>query len=187
MTHMKEHEREYSDICEMKKALCLWSKNQIDMGASAIDTRELGEVIDMIKDLAEAEKSCYEACYYKSVVEAMDEYGENPRMGYNPNRNRMGQYSDGRSGYDEQPYARMMRDPDRDGDESYGREFSRYRQAKRYYTETHSESERAKMKEHANHHILEAVSTLREIWSEADPDLRQKMKADLGKLMGEMN
>lgn len=43
------------------------------------------------------------------------------------------------------------------------------------------------MKEHANHHILEAVSTLREIWSEADPDLRQKMKADLGKLMGEMN
>lgn len=195
MTHMKEYEHDYSKLCEMKKTLCCWVEQQIAQGPERINAQELGEAVDMIKDFAEAEKACYEACYYKAVVEAMEEYEENPRMGYNPNRNRKGQYSDvrhpitseDRMGYDGQPYEHMMRDVDRDAHDVYGKEFSRYRQAKRHYTETHSEAEHQKMKEHANHHIMEAVTTLKEIWSEADPDLRQKMKNDLGKLMGELN
>lgn len=38
-----------------------------------INTEEMGEVIDMIKDLCEAEEKIYKACYYKSIVEAMEE------------------------------------------------------------------------------------------------------------------
>lgn len=36
-----------------------------------MDVKEVGELVDMVKDLAEAEKSCWEAMYYKSVVESM--------------------------------------------------------------------------------------------------------------------
>lgn len=38
---------------------------------SAIDAEELGEVIDMIKDLAEAKEKVHKAEYYQSVVDAM--------------------------------------------------------------------------------------------------------------------
>lgn len=36
-----------------------------------MDTKEVGELADIVKDLAEAEKSCWEAEYYRSVTEAM--------------------------------------------------------------------------------------------------------------------
>ena len=51
-----------------------------------MDTREMGQVVDMIKDLAEAEEKCWKACYYKSVVEAMETTagGNIDRMGYMP-------------------------------------------------------------------------------------------------------
>lgn len=36
-----------------------------------MDVKEAGDLADIIKDLAEAEKSCWEAEYYRSVSEAM--------------------------------------------------------------------------------------------------------------------
>ncbi len=66
------------------------------------------DTIDMIKDLAEAEKACWEAEYYRSVTEAMDNnsgyqtngmsYGRN---GYKNRRGWQNQYGSGymRSGY----------------------------------------------------------------------------------------
>lgn len=51
-----------------------------EKGLDRMSTTETGQVIDMIKDLAQAEKYCWEACYYKSVVEAMDEGSD--YMGY---------------------------------------------------------------------------------------------------------
>ena len=44
-----------------------------------VDGRELGEIADMIKDLAEAEEECWKAAYYKAVVEAM----RTEKSGYN--------------------------------------------------------------------------------------------------------
>ena len=37
-----------------------------------VNVRELGELVDMVKDLAEAEKECWEATYYRTVTEAME-------------------------------------------------------------------------------------------------------------------
>lgn len=59
-------------------------------GACNVDTREMGAVVDMIKDLAEAEKAVWEKCYYKEVVEAMKEADEFEEM----------VYKEGRAGYD---------------------------------------------------------------------------------------
>ena len=68
----------------------------------------------------------------------------------------------------------------------YGEAFNRFRSAKRHYTETHSEKDHQAMKEHANEHMAETMMTLREMWDDADPDLKARMKADLAKLTSEM-
>lgn len=64
---------------------------ELAKGTDKVNTKEFGEVIDMIKDLSEAEKNKMEACYYKTLIDAMeeseygedyDEYGPMERMGY---------------------------------------------------------------------------------------------------------
>lgn len=65
-------------IHEMMETLTKCAESQMDKGIESVDTEEMGKVIDMIKDLACAEKDCYEKKYYESIVEAMEEseYGE---------------------------------------------------------------------------------------------------------------
>lgn len=221
MSHIKQTEKCFDKLDEMKKTLCCWVEGAISAGESNVNAAALGAAVDMIKDITCAQKDIWESCYYKTVVDAMkegEEEGgwENHRMGYNPNRNSMGRYSRGyehprgdimrwpetmmgyspsgagtrsqsgsRMGY-EDVYARMM-PPESEDSERYGREFGRYRQARRHYTETKSPEKKREMEEHAEHHMNEAIGTFKEIWREADPGLRSKMKTDLTKLMGEMN
>lgn len=85
-----------------------------EKGADRVNVQEMGMLADIVKDLAEAEKECWEAEYYRSVSEAMEgPSGYMPdgswqydgamrggRMGYNPNRDSMGRYARGRRGYD---------------------------------------------------------------------------------------
>ena len=56
---------------DMIETLTECAKHEFDKGVENIDTKEMGDVIDMIKDLAEAE-------YYRKISIAMDEseYGE---------------------------------------------------------------------------------------------------------------
>ena len=58
-------------ICALKNALV--EQAEIDLrekGAERMD----GGIVDMIYDLAKAEECCWEAEYYRSVVEAMESY-----------------------------------------------------------------------------------------------------------------
>lgn len=57
-----------------------------------------GDKIDMIKDLAEAEKACWEAEYYRTVAEAMKE-GKSGYPAQGGQSTMGGQSSGGRSGY----------------------------------------------------------------------------------------
>lgn len=45
------------------------------MNMDRMDTKEVGELIDMVKDLAEAEESCWEAQYYRKITEGMESSG----------------------------------------------------------------------------------------------------------------
>lgn len=78
-----------------------------ERGIDRIDVQEAGEIVDMIKDLAEAEKACLEAEYYGTVTEAMSNesqgYGQGYSQGYNQGQgygynNNQG-YGSGGSGY----------------------------------------------------------------------------------------
>lgn len=73
---MHEMMEKVNKICEMKDKLVTCMADQLNMGVQNVNTAEAGQVIDMIKDLAEAEEKCWKACYYKSIVKAMQEEEE---------------------------------------------------------------------------------------------------------------
>ena len=147
--------------CLTEKAL-----GELDKGVENVNTEEMGEAVDMIKDLCEAEykavivKSMKKADeeeeeYNKELLRALkDEYGEEGgRRYYDEYRYKTtGRYAPkgkgtyvGRRGYEEPPYYHMY--PERDMDREYGRMYyteptathtseSGYDRAKRMYTET---------------------------------------------------
>ena len=179
------------DICEMRKKLIEWTKEAISGSPNSVDTQELGEVIDMIKDIYQLEYYCAKTKYYESVTEAMDEYddadhfkmGRSGMMRVLPEYDRRDQRFDpdeydiyGRMGYSGRvPHSNM------------GRNWDRYLDARRHYNVTKSDSDRMEMSTSAKMHIGETIATLRDMWHDADPDLREKMKKDFSALLQEMN
>ena len=84
----------FEEICALKKDFIKLVDNEIhSKGVNDINAKDCGEVVDMIKDLAEAEKNCMEACYYQSIVKAMADAEEDDKDGYNRNRYANGQYA----------------------------------------------------------------------------------------------
>lgn len=67
-------EEESKPIKKMCEKLMDSVNHELDKGIENVDTKELGEAIDMIKDLYEAKKEMYEACYYKQIMEAMEDH-----------------------------------------------------------------------------------------------------------------
>ena len=103
-------------LCEKMVAL---TDAQLAKGAECIDAEELGEVIDMIKDLAEAKKETVEACYKMQIMEAME--GANYSTDYNE-MGRIKQYIPMSDGHMYFTYPEMMTNyPMRDMDREYGR------------------------------------------------------------------
>ena len=144
--------------CLTEKALC-----ELEKGAENVDTCEMGQVVDMIKDLNEAE---YKAVIVKAMKKADEEKEEYDKMLLRELKEEYGEdagrrfydhyrYSDGRfapkghgsyrRGYEEPPYyhmtPEMYRDMDRDTNSRMyytetGMNESGYDRAKRTYTET---------------------------------------------------
>lgn len=220
----------YDELCDLKKDLIkIFASELHTKGVDDLDTKDCAEVADMIKDLAEAEKACMAACYYETVIKAMekaDEEEQEGRMGYNAYRYANGRYAPkgrgtrrgytpemgmvnpylydpdfeeamekGRLGYQgegggnrSQSGSRMGYDMDWDPDDDprQSREYNEYKRAKRHYSETKSPEDKQKMDEHAMKHVNQAMDSFREMWKDADPNMRKRMKADLTTLVGEM-
>ena len=226
----------YDEICELKKDLVkIFASELHTKGVDDLDTKDCAEVADMIKDLAEAEKACMEACYYETIVKAMEKAdeddeedgrmgynsrhyangrfapkGRGTRMGYIPDmmmqypyiygdvndpdfednmRNRRMSYQPSGAGNRSQSgfkmgYNDMDWDPGDDPKQS--KEYNEYKRAKRHYTESKSPADKQQMDEHAMKHMNQAMDSFREMWKDADPTMRKRMKADLTALVGEM-
>lgn len=219
---MHELKEKLKPVSEIKEKLTTWTHEEVEKGKECADTKELGEVVDMIKDLAEVEEKCWKAKYYESIVTAMAEAEEEEemmekmgRMGYDhyryPSSGRFASTGHGkRYGYvpphmmdPDGPFIRRMMDKDFDHDmdyrlgypkdgtstsrgSQYGRSYDQFNDARRHYRETHSSEDEARMNEHAKEHMRDTVETIRDIWEDATPELRKKMKADLGKLLNEL-
>lgn len=179
--------------CMIEK-LAECAEKQFDNGIESVDTAEMGQVTDMLKDLAEA-------MYYRTLTKAMDDsdpeeimemferYGDGGRRYYDHYR-----YADGRfapkgrgtyrRGYGEPPYYHMTpemyrsmenyRDMDRRDGRMYYTEpsmnsgvhtESRYDMAKRNYTES-KELHRGNTPEDKEQKMKELEKYLREIGSD---------------------
>lgn len=179
------------DICEMHKKLIEWTKEAMSGSPNSVDTQELGEVIDMIKDIYQLEYYCAKTKYYESVTEAMDEYGDKDhfKMGRSGMMRVLPEYDrrDQRFDPDEYDIYGRMGYSGRVPHSNMGRNWDRYLDARRHYNATKSDSDRMEMSTSAKMHIGETIATLRDMWHDADPDLREKMKKDFSALLQEMN
>lgn len=77
---MEKTKKYVEDLCDLKEKLYTSARDALAKGCQNVDTHEMGEVVDMIKDLAEAEEKCWKACYYKSIVCAMKKSEEEDEM-----------------------------------------------------------------------------------------------------------
>lgn len=158
------------DINEVKHALIDAVKMQVSSGIDKVDAGELGEVIDMIKDLASAEKDCMEACYYEAVTEAMDEDGE------------------GRMGYDRWRYASGRFAPKGRGSRAYGYLPSGERMAPEPSDTYDSVPVNRRMGYTEGKEAVEdIIDTMGSMWAKADKDMRRKMRVHVEDLLTQMN
>ena len=154
------------DLNEIKHKLIDWVKTETAKGfESPAEVEILGEVVDMIKDLASAEESCMEAAYYENVTEAMENYeadGGEGRMGYDRWRYSSGHPTDGRT---------MTRD---------GRTTAN--SGIRYGYTTNDRMGHQKPSEKLD----ETIDVMGDIWAESDHDTKVKMKGLVRDLLAEM-
>lgn len=207
---MHETKEKLHKICEMKEKLTCWAASELEKGKEHVCTKEMGEVIDMIKDLAETEEKCWKACYYKKVIEEMEfepmmaidpeDLHALSRMGYDHYRYSSGRFAPkgrghySRMGYDMPHMPRTIDDvrmmgvaaADRHGSE-HSHAYDKYKDAWRHYTETGDPDDKTRMSEHAKEHAMETVETMRDIWQNADPELRRQLKSHMVGLVNEMS
>lgn len=110
-------------------------------------------------------------------------------MGYTSERSSEGSRNErGRrsSGSDSSGYWSGRDMMDATMDPRYGDAYNKYQMTRRHYTESRSEADKKEMKRHAEEHLNDTIATVKDIWEDADPALKQKMKEDFTKLIGEM-
>lgn len=138
-------------IHETLEKLSGYACEEASKSVECINTCELGAVVDMIKDLAEAEYYAYIAKEMKEVAEEeeseekymlkslKDEYGEDDgKRYYDMWRYKSGRFAPKgrgtRRGYEEPPYYHMTPDQYKDHDPEYWRDVDR-KDGKMYFTE----------------------------------------------------
>lgn len=134
-------------------------------------------MIDDIKDLAEAEKACWEAEYYRSVTEAMEDgqMGYDDGMGYPRGRGRV------RSGYNQGGY-------EQDGHgyrRGYERESRRgYRGQSRDSMGRYTSRRGYRRMENYGHDDM--MAEIRQMMETADPQEREQLKMQLRQMTEQM-
>lgn len=78
----KDIKEKYERVCAIKDKAISLVETQLNGDLSSVDAKELGEVADIAKDMAELMKLSEEACYYHKVTEAMDEGSDEEKKYY---------------------------------------------------------------------------------------------------------
>ena len=87
-------------IYELKNQILARLEQEMQERGDRLDATEAGKLVDMVKDLAEAEEKCWEAEYYRSVTESMGQSQGYEQQGYDrPRMNQPMGYTMGRRGY----------------------------------------------------------------------------------------
>lgn len=149
---LEEEMKPLKKICEhLEEAV----KTELAKGIESVDAEEMGKVVDMIKDVYEAKEKMVKACYYKQIMEAMEEHDfedeeeimEEGRRGYRGQpRSQSGRFMSrgdgrrsnrgrsGRRGYEEPMYFTMTPEMYREHDPEWYRDMDREEMGRMYYS-----------------------------------------------------
>lgn len=67
-----------------------------------------------------------------------------------------------------------------------GETYDRYRDNRRHYTDTRDAESKKKMDESMKEYMDDAMDSMKEMWKDADPQLKQTMKTELTKLVQQL-
>lgn len=199
-------------VCELKKLLIDALRQEIPMVINNpnVDPSCLvhyGQVVDMVKDLAEVEESCMEAYYYEHVVKAMKDaehdmarydYDEDDAMGYDPYRYASGRFAPkGRGKYrgymppymlDDRMVPPDLKHMDENmhmasstgdhGVKDHPRS-SRYGYSYDEYQNAKNSGDKVGMENKAMEHMTGMLGTIRDVWKDSDPALKKRLKSEL--------
>lgn len=165
-------------------------------GKWQLDSEEGGALIDELKDLADAKKNCYKAEYYKEAAEELERaemrerYNQDGPMGYDNWRYSSGRFAPkGRGHYAGYIPEDMMWDPEHRM-KSDPMDFSGRGSRRGYIYDDWKNAKMSGAKDRMGHHtdeyLMDTAQSVKEMWADADPDQRKKMKANLTKLVGEL-
>ncbi len=189
-----------ANLFSEKLELCV--SEQMEKGLDKINAKEMGEVVDMIKDSYEIEKLKAEKRYYDSVVDAMEEGGRETYyddMGYPVRRDSRGRYmstgnrSGMRRGYE--PYARRPEDMSRDmytsgeygnrgrmnNTSRYGYSHDEYMDKRKEYPMTDPEGAKHR-KQLLNDYMDDMYDMAKELVQDMSPEEKQMWKAKLAQI-----
>lgn len=78
----KDFKEKFERVCALKDRMISLIETQVNGNIESVDAKELGEVADISKDMAEIMKLCCEAEYYHKITEAMDKNSNEDNMFY---------------------------------------------------------------------------------------------------------
>ena len=108
-------------------------------------------------------------------------YTDGNRGGNMGNSSSSGSYSGNYGGGNSRSGYEGMRHPSR-----YGESYDRYSDRRRHYHETKDAESKKQMDDSMKEYMSDVSENLREMWKDADPTLRQTMKADLTKMVQQL-
>ena len=108
-------------------------------------------------------------------------YTDGNRGGNMGNSSSSGSYSGNYGGGNSRSGYEGMREPSR-----YGESYDRYSDRRRHYHETKDAESKKQMDDSMKEYMSDISENLREMWKDADPTLRQTMKADLTKMVQQL-
>ena len=108
-------------------------------------------------------------------------YADGNRGGNMGNSSSSGSYSGNYGGGNSRSGYEGMRQPSR-----YGESYDRYSDRRRHYHETKDAESKKQMDDSMKEYMSDISENLREMWKDADPTLRQTMKADLTKMVQQL-
>lgn len=114
--------------------------------------------------------------YLHMMDDGMDEYDMHDDIPYPMTGYRMG-YTTGNDRMDGMETRRPSR---------YGESYDRYSDRRRHYHETKDADSKRQMDESIKEYMSDVMENMRDMWKDADPTLRQTMKADLTKMVQQL-
>ena len=108
-------------------------------------------------------------------------YTDGNRGGNMGNSSSSGSYSGNYGGGNSRSGYEGMRQPSR-----YGESYDRYSDRRRHYHETKDAESKKQMDDSVKEYMADVMENMRDMWKDADPTLRQTMKADLTKMVQQL-